>query len=219
MGAILLVGDIGGTNVRLALVQNGQLHERWQCEVRSFATLEQALSAYLADRAPKPLRRAAFAIAGPIVGDEAQLTNHPWKLSRKSLEQHLGTEVTLFNDFQAVARSIPFLIPPSSASAPDGGVEPLDCRVIGPTLTAAPRLNCAVIGPGTGLGVAGLIWTQSGWQDVPGEGGHTTLPAETEKETAIIGVLRHRWEHVSAERVLSGPGWSISTRHAASYMA
>jgi glucokinase len=206
MEADLLVGDIGGTNVRLALVRDGQLHERWQCEVRSFASFERALAAYLADHAQKPLRRAAFAIAAPVVGDEAQLTNHPWKLSRMSLEQYLGTGVTLLNDFQAVARSIPFLVPPSNASAPDRGLGQPDCRVIGPTLTAAPHLNCAVIGPGTGLGVAGLIWTQGGWQDVPGEGGHTTLPAETEKETAIIGVLRHRWEHVSAERALSGPG-------------
>lgn len=195
----LLIGDIGGTNARFAVADNGRYGRLSHVEVARFPSLHDALIAYL-DGLPAASRpnSGALAIAGPVFGDRVALTNHGWSFSIAELKRGLGfASLDVVNDFAATAMSVPYL--PQA-----------DVFGIGPDVpaTAGP---IAIIGPGTGLGVSTLVpnTTRSksnSWLLVPGEGGHVTLPATSQQEADIIGVLRARWGHVSAERALSGAG-------------
>src|SRR5690606_33991675 len=130
----------------------------------------------------------------PVTGNTVRLTNADWDIDGDAVAAAFGLAgVRLVNDFAAVARCLPLL--GAAEMAPIGGWEP------------EPRGACVAIGPGTGLGVAGLVPAgRRGWALVPGEGGHATLPAVTDGESAVLAVLRRRVDHVSAERVLSGIG-------------
>jgi glucokinase len=108
------------------------------------------------------------------------------------LQEELKLQLNVFNDFAAVANAIPVLKDDARAKI-GGGRDDAE----GPI---------AVIGPGTGLGVAGLVRTGNEWLEIPGEGGHATMPAVTREESKILDLLRLRWYHISAERVLSGDG-------------
>ena len=194
-GAYGLIADIGGTNVRFALTESaGAAHEIVVLKCRDFPNLETATETYLSGVSPlaRP-RRAAFAIACPVIGDHVAMTNHPWAFSIEAIRRRLRLDVlTVLNDFVAVALSTPRLA--------NG-----DCRQVGGDADS-PLAPIAVIGPGTGLGVGGLVPCGGGWMPVPSEGGHVTLAATTEREAEILRLLRARFTHVSAERVLSGPG-------------
>jgi glucokinase len=189
-----LIADIGGTNARFAIAQGGHYSELKHVPVREYASLHDAIRDYL-DQLPRDQRpaEAAIDVAGPITGDRITLTNLGWSFSISELKQRLGLRaLRVFNDFAATAMAVPYL--PSS-----------DCFLIGPARPDA-KGPIGIIGPGTGLGVGSLVPGKDGWVLVPGEGGHVTLPATTEEEDRIIAVLRTRWDHVSAERVLSGSG-------------
>ncbi len=194
MSGYLLVGDIGGTNSRFAMARGGALEHFESIETIAHASLEAALRAYLQGK-PAP-SAAALAVAAPQIGGVFRMTNSPWSFSKASLEAALGCPVELVNDFAAVARSIPFLSPGDIVGIPSS--VDLDARAKGRVV--------AVIGPGTGLGVAALIRDSDGWIELPGEGGHATMSPATAEEDRIITLLRERWEHVSAERVLCGAG-------------
>lgn len=190
-----LVGDIGGTNARFAVLDDEQhpTHARVLAS-EDYATLADAIAAYLSAEAfeRKP-SIAALAVAAPVVGDAVTFTNHPWSFSIKELQHRLGLErVLVVNDFVANAWAMPQLGPDSLIAI--GG---------GRRAEAAP---IAVIGPGTGLGMSALAPTRQGWHAFAGEGGHATLPAADERESTVIARMRRRFGHVSAERVLSGPG-------------
>lgn len=191
-----LIADIGGTNVRFALVRPGAPpSDVVAMRCADFAGPAAAARAYLAKVAPDAApRRAAFAVASPVVGDWVELTNSPWHFSVDAVRRDLGLErFDVVNDFTAVALSVRHLGPGDLVGI--GG---------GPAVAGAP---VAVLGPGTGLGVAGLVPTAAGaWVPLATEGGHATLPAATDREAAVLTVLRARFGHVSAERVLSGPG-------------
>ena len=122
------------------------------------------------------------------------MTNHPWRFSVTALKARLGVErLLVLNDFEALALALPAL-----------GAD--DSRAVGGG-TAAAGGNLAVLGAGTGLGMAGLVADgHGGWHPVVGEGGHATLAASTPREASVSAVLGERFGHVSAERVLSGPG-------------
>ena len=191
-----LVGDIGATNARFGLVtpEAELLHTRiYACE--DFPSLEAAAAAYLAEcgELPRP-REAALAIASPVTGDRVSMTNHPWSFSVEELRAKLGFErLEIINDFTAVALALPYL--GEAGRRQVGGGAP------------AERAPMAVLGPGSGLGVSGLLPTRDGgWQALAGEGGHASLAAESERESAVIAQMRRQFDHVSAERVLSGPG-------------
>ncbi|GMV58059.1 MAG: hypothetical protein AMXMBFR72_11710 [Betaproteobacteria bacterium] len=143
---------------------------------------------------PKPAR-AAFALAGAIGEGDVRLTNHPWVFSRDELRRAFGFErLLLLNDFEALALALPRL-------------EPNDCRVpFGPKPAPATDQPMAVVGPGTGLGVAGVVRHRKRWIPVPGEGGHATLCATTAFEADVLSVARAEFGHVSAEQLLSGSG-------------
>ncbi len=192
-GGLRLVGDIGGTSVRFALVADGKRAARLRVFASDdFATLADALEAYLAAEGVRP-HVAALSIASPVTGDSVALTNHPWSFSIAALKARLGLErLLVVNDFTANALAMPHLEPGERAQVGGGGA-----------VAAAP---IAVLGPGTGLGVSGLVPGDCGWVALAGEGGHRTMPAADERESAVLARMRRRFDHVSAERVLSGPG-------------
>ena len=194
MSGSWVIGDIGGTNARFAVAEGGKYGQLSHLEVASYASLHDALTAYLNGLAPaKRPDRAALAIAGPVFGDKVALTNHGWPFSISELKRSLGlTSLVVMNDFAATAMSVPHL-PKSNVFL----VGPEGVETRGPV---------GVIGPGTGLGVSALIPNGPKWVLMAGEGGHVTLPACTREEDDIILHLRARFGHVSAERVLSGAG-------------
>jgi glucokinase len=189
-----LVADIGGTNARFALAD---LETLAVAEVASlpgaaFPSLQEAARAYLATATTRPTV-GAFAVAGPVSEERMQLTNSSWVFSRAELEAALGMDrVVLVNDFEAQSQSLPHLGPADLHRL--GGGEP------------RPHGTKAVLGPGTGLGAGGLVWSPSGWVAVPSEGGHSSFAVHSAEEFAIFERLRGRSGHVSVERVVSGPG-------------
>ena len=191
-----LLGDVGGTNARWAWQpMAGAAIERVRvlsCD--GFAAIDACIAAYLRAEALPPPRAAAFGIATAITGDAVQMTNHPWRFSMTALQSALGVDrLVVLNDFEALARAVPSL-----------GAD--DLRAVGGGRAAAGA-NVAVIGPGTGLGVSGLVADgHGGWTTVVGEGGHVTLAAGNAREASMLAVMRERFGHVSAERALSGPG-------------
>ena len=201
-----LVADVGGTNARFGWVGDASLKvTRVQTlSVADHLGPAEAASAYLQGLAlgpgPSPAapRRSAWALATALDGDWVELTNGHWRFSRRALKQSLGLEdLRLLNDFEALALSLPHL-------------QPSQLRAHG----ALPRAQgmLAVIGPGTGLGVAGVVHTAQGWQALPGEGGHATLAATDDDEAAVLAEVRRHFHHVSAERLLSGIGLPVLHR-------
>jgi glucokinase len=190
-----LVGDIGATNARFGLVSpDGKvLHSRSHaCE--QYPTIDDALAEYLNDRGGLPMpRQAAIAIASAVTGDRIAMTNHPWSFSIAALKARFDFErLEVINDFTAQALALPRLGP--DERMPVGGG------------TAAPGAPLAVLGPGSGLGVSGLVACGAGWVPLTGEGGHATMSPAKDREGAVLDHMRRRFDHVSAERVLSGPG-------------
>jgi glucokinase len=189
-----LIADVGGTNARFAIAQGGAYQELTQIEVSRYASLQDALADYLKGLPPS-LRPAAamIAVAGPVFGDRITLTNSNWSFAISEMKRSLGMRVLrVVNDFAGTAMAMPYL--PAA-----------DCFPVGRRAKAADG-PIGVIGPGTGLGVGALVPDSGRWVLVPGEGGHVTLPTATRAEDEIAAYLRTRWDHVSAERALSGAG-------------
>ena len=192
---VRLLGDVGGTNARFATYgDDGRPRGVRVVPVDDYETLREAIEAYLAaEGIGKPLRAAAFAVASPVTGDAVKLTNHPWSFSILELQRDLQVErLHVINDFTANALAVSHLRP-EERQAIGGG-------------DAVPDTPVAVLGPGTGLGVSGLIPAKGSWTALAGEGGHATMPAGDDDEADVLARLRRRYGHVSAERVLSGPG-------------
>jgi glucokinase len=195
----LLVADIGGTNARFGWIAHGGAAlsgvETVLCA--DYLRPEDAALAYLmkfqAGAAPA---RAAIAIATAVSAGPIKVTNSHWVLHRSGFAQHIGAgHVEVFNDFEAIALVLPHLTAD-------------DYTLVG---TAIPNADFAmgVIGPGTGLGVAGVLPLRGrlgAWQTLCGEGGHVTLAAATAYQSEILRVARLAHTHVSAERLVSGIG-------------
>jgi glucokinase len=193
-----LIADVGATNARFAVISPaGGLQRPRVLACEDFPTIHGAIAAYLDDELPltdvRRLEAAALAIAGPVTGDQVTLTNHPWSFSVAELRGHLAIDrLHVLNDFAAVAAAMPHLDPDERTQV--GAGEPL------------PEAPIGVLGPGSGLGVGGLIPTVGGWLPLPGEGGHATMAPANRRESAVLDRMRARYAHVSAERLLSGPG-------------
>ncbi len=189
----ILLGDIGATNARFMELTDGRLGEMQSFEVAHFRTFEEVLAAFLDARSSGGgFTHALLAVAGPIEAGRCKLTNTSWLVDPLQLSTSFGFDFQIVNDFQAVAYSLPSLAP-------------ADLRTIGGGKAQDGAAKVA-LGPGSGLGVACLVETPSGPLVVPSEGGHSTLAGNTEREDAIVGVLRKRFGHASAERAISGPG-------------
>lgn len=189
-----LVGDIGATNARFALADaDGKLSHFASFLCSNHCNLDAAIAAYLTDvRAPAP-RRAVLAVATTPDGDQVRFTNNPWSFSIVHLAQRTGIgDLHVINDFHANALALPYL--QNEDVLQIGGGNPV---------TYAPM---AVLGPGSGLGVSACVWSGERYIALPGEGGHVTMAAGDSREAAVLDILRERFGHVSAERLLSGPG-------------
>ena len=192
----ILIADIGGTNARFATVEGGEIRGETYLKVADFPGPVEAARHYLEGRGTRPAR-AAFAVAGPVTGADAfELTNHPWKFSVSRTRQALDLAwFNLINDFHAVALGV-LDAAPGSIRQIGGG-------------TAVHNGNIGILGPGTGLGMASLVFDQhhGGYVAIPGEGAHATVPVNTVREFAVVEwLLRDKYSHVSVERVCSGKG-------------
>ena len=190
----VVLGDVGGTNARFAILQDGVLSGIEHLKVCEYRTFTDALNAFMAGRTNRDsIRHAIFGVAGIVAGDRCILTNNDWIVAADELRARWGfTSIRIVNDFEAIAWSLPHLT--SKDLRMIGGQEPR---------AAAPMV---VLGPGTGLGVAAYIHDDPGDFVLRSEGGHATLPSSSPREDAIIEKLRQQFGHVSAERALSGPG-------------
>ncbi len=191
-----LLGDIGGTNARWAWQPSAgsPLQDISVLPCNASASLQESASSYLAGRGPDRPRSAAMGIATAVTGDEVSMTNNAWSFSIAAFKQDLGLERCLvINDFTALAMSLPALHV-SDLLAIGGGVAVADSPI-------------ALIGPGTGLGVSGLMpGAHAPFSALSGEGGHATVAPTDDMESELLACLRRRFGHVSAERVLSGAG-------------
>jgi glucokinase len=193
-----LMGDVGGTNARFAVQEAAGAQPTQVVTYPSveYATIADALKAYLAQlTCARPLQ-AAIGIANPIVGDHVQMTNFHWSFSIEAVRQALGFDrLLLINDFTALALSLPML-------------QPQHLRRIGAGGATDPKAAVGLVGPGTGLGVSGLLHVHASARSVPlgGEGGHVSLAPANAREDRVVAVLRDKFGHASAERALSGMG-------------
>ncbi|KQN54995.1 MULTISPECIES: glucokinase [unclassified Erwinia] len=194
MTQFALVGDVGGTNARLALceIETGAISQAKTFSTSDYASLEAVIRTFL-DEQKLEIREACIAIACPITGDRVEMTNHDWSFSTREMQGNLGLhQLEIINDFTAVSMAVPML------SADDllqfGGGAPVKDKPV------------AIYGAGTGLGVAHLVHVDQRWVSLPGEGGHVDFAANSEEEDQILEVLRGELGHVSAERILSGGG-------------
>lgn len=195
-----LLGDFGGTTVRLALQRPGEAaRDIRRYEAADFPGAAAALTHYFNDiglpASARP-KAAAFAIAGPITGRQVRMTNLPWSISLDGLKRKFAFDRLLaMNDFVAVAESLPYL--KARERHKIGGGKPV------------AEMPLVALGPGTGLGVAALVpfaGRPGLWQAVATEGGHVTLSPVDEAEDSLLDDLRRRFGHVSTERAISGQG-------------
>lgn len=191
---LALLADIGGTHARFALTDGVSLLDEQQLQCADFLTIELAVDHYLGAIAKQhPIQQAALSIAAPLTGDQVNMTNHHWQFSISALRQRLCLRrLIVLNDFTALAMAIRYL--PQDQLKQLGGIS---------NNRTAP---IALLGAGTGLGVSGLVPSDTHWLPLQGEGGHVSLAPGNTREGAVIKILWQRFGHVSAERVLSGPG-------------
>ncbi|HEY0211478.1 glucokinase [Acerihabitans sp.] len=189
-----LVGDVGGTNARLALcdMDNGAISHIHTYSGKDYATLEAVIRHYLTAQKVEATE-ACIAIACPITDDWVEMTNSTWAFSIKAMKASLGlSRLEVINDFTAVSMAVPMLTAGDVVQFGGG--------------TAQAERPIAVYGAGTGLGVCHLLHLTERWVSLPGEGGHVDFAPASKEEADVLAVLRDEFGHVSAERVLSGPG-------------
>jgi glucokinase len=190
-----LIADIGGTNARFACVNdNGEVQDVDVLACNDYPSLTDAARAYLGKH-KRAADRAVLAVAAPILGDEIRMINHSWVMSQSKIKSDLGFKsLRVINDFTAIAHGVPRLAPADYYQLGSG--------------EAQKNMPIGIIGPGTGLGVAAVVFDERG-RPVPvtTEGGHVTMCANTQREWDIIAELkREKYHHVSAERLVSGKG-------------
>ena len=191
-----LLADIGGTNARFALeYAPGRVAGMQTLACDHYARFEDAARAYL-DSCGGGTRHAVIAIANPVDGDAIKMTNHHWAFSIRAAQRELAFDTLLVvNDFTALAMSLP-------------GLATTELRQIGGGV-AKPGGVIGLVGAGTGLGVSGLVPAGAGWVALESEGGHVAFSPSDRREVAVLEYLWQRYEHVSAERMVSGPGIAL----------
>lgn len=191
-----LLGDIGGTHARWAWQASpgAALEDIAVQPCDASESVQSSATRYLLQHRRASPRWAGVGVATSVVGDHVQFTNNHWQFSIAAFQRALGLERCLVvNDFTALAWSLPAL-------------GPTDVRAIGAG-TPVKEAPIALLGPGTGLGVSGLIPDGQGHHiPLAGEGGHVTLAAADDAQARLLAALRQIYPHVSAERVLSGAG-------------
>ena len=197
---VRLVGDVGGTNARFALVDTMSPHgfvEQRTLACADYESPEDAIHSYLAELGASAPSRICIAAAGPIVDGTVRFTNNAWTLREERLQRTFGAErARLINDFEAIAHALPWL----------GTQDVLALGGIAPTLPPSPGFRFAVIGPGTGLGAGALLDRQGSAHAIVSEAGHAGFAPESAEQDAVVRELRGCFGRISAERLISGPG-------------
>lgn len=210
-GSSLLIGDIGGTYARFALANSTSpgFSDVVKLKCADYSSADKAIRYYLESVAAPPPVAICLAAAGPIVDLRVRFTNNPWSIAADELAADFSTSsVRLLNDFEAIAYSIPFLS--------DG-----ECLAIGlpePAALDDDNFTIGIIGPGTGLGTVGLKKRGEQLIQIAGEGSHCGFAPESQVQLDILIALRERFDRVSAERLVSGPGleniyWALARIH------
>jgi glucokinase len=189
-----LLGDIGATNARFCLLSNGTLGPVSNFKVAHYASFSDVVADFLKlHRDQMPVSDALLAVAGPVEDGRCQLTNCPWIVDADELRGKFRlAKVRVVNDFAATACALPSL-----------AADDLYALGGGRAVAGTPM---AVLGPGTGLGVAGLVFGTRDPVVIAGEGGHASIAGACDREDAVMAHLRGRFGHVSAERMISGAG-------------
>ncbi len=192
---MILAGDIGGTKTVLAIyseksgVAGGAIHEI-RYESGKYDALETIVNEFLRETGAQP-NAACFGVAGPVKNHRAQITNLPWVIEVEKIKHSCKiAQVKLINDLKAVAVAVPHLQPGDISTLNEG--------------VPVPQGNRAVIAPGTGLGIAFLVWTGKRYRACASEGGHTAFSPRDPQEVELLKFLERRYNHVSFERVCSG---------------
>ncbi len=195
-----LLADIGGTNARFALeTAPGEIGQVQVYPCASYPGVAEVIKKYLKDTKIGRVNHAAIAIANPVDGDLVRMTNHDWSFSIEATRRALGFDTLLVvNDFTALAMALPGLTDGQREQV--GGGQRRQNSVIG------------LLGPGTGLGVSGLIPADDRWIALGSEGGHASFAPQDEREDIVLQYARKKWPHVSFERVCAGPGLELIYR-------
>ncbi|SEJ61205.1 bifunctional transcriptional regulator/glucokinase [Paraburkholderia diazotrophica] len=195
-----LLADIGGTNARFALETGpGEITQVLVYPCADYPGVAEVIKKYLKDSKIGRVNHAAIAIANPVDGDQVSMTNHDWTFSIEATRRQLGFDTLLVvNDFTALAMALPGLT--DSQRVQIGGGTRRQNSVIG------------LLGPGTGMGVSGLIPADDRWIALGSEGGHATFAPMDEREDLVLQYARKKWPHVSFERVAAGPGIEVIYR-------
>jgi len=190
---MLLAGDIGGTKTTIAIFEShaprDPVHERTFVS-QNYSCLKEILTEYLADHGVQ-INAACFGVAGPVSGGRCETINLPWQVDEEELAELVGSPRTrIINDLEAMAWSLDNLTE-----------QDLHCIDKGEKVAG----NRGVIAAGTGLGEAG-VWFGKWYHPFASEGGHADFSPQSYEEDALLSFLRNKYQHVSWERVLSGPG-------------
>ncbi|MCP4104053.1 MAG: glucokinase [Desulfobacteraceae bacterium] len=193
---MILAGDVGGTNTRLAVFSNdtGPKHPlvRETFPSNDYTGLEEIVKQFLSGQ-DFTITRACFGVAGPVKDGRATITNLPWIIEEKTLSLELGLEETkLLNDLEAIASSIPYLDADDIETINHGD--------------AVHNGTIALVAPGTGLGEAFLTWDGNRYRAHPSEGGHANFAPANQLETDLLEYMGRQYKHVSCERICSGIG-------------
>lgn len=194
MPHVIVAGDVGGTKTDLALFEPGgspraPVRER-RALSREHPSFDRLLLDFVRSEGINPTR-VVLGIAGPIVDNRCETTNLPWSIDGNALGLTLDAPVTLINDLEATGWGVSVL-------------GPSDLRTLQRGVPAAG--NRALIAAGTGLGEGILVPQGGAWRPIPSEGGHVDFAPSDPLEDEILVRLRSRFDHVSYERILSGPG-------------
>jgi len=188
----IIAGDVGGTKTLLQFVDRGGVVAEQRYESAAYPTFDALLAEFLPFCEP-PIAAACFAVAGPVLEQRAEITNVGWEIDARQLAADFGIDhVALINDFYAVALGVPLLTPTERLSLNPG--------------TRRPRDPIAILGAGTGLGQATLIWSAEHWNVIPSEGGHADFAPQDELQSRLFLSLLEKYGHVSWERLVSGMG-------------
>ncbi|WP_321419724.1 glucokinase [uncultured Desulfobacter sp.] len=192
---MMLAGDSGGTKTILAVyadranVPENPAHEA-HFKSADYQSFEVIVQEFLDQTGVKP-QAACFGVAGPVKDGHSKITNLPWNIDAGKIEQACGIpKVSLINDLKAIAVSVPHLNKASLFTLNPGEPD--------------ARGNRAVIAPGTGLGIAYLVWADTRYRAFASEGGHTAFSPRDTQEIKLLEFLTRRYGHVSFERVCSG---------------
>ena len=190
-----LVADIGGTNIRLGLVEPcGEMSALKVYTCADFSGLASVIKTFIeSENVSSKIINACLAIACPVDNDMICMTNLPWTFSQKALKEELGlNKLLLINDYTAIAHAVPLLNEHQKVQVGRGKV-----------IANKPISIC---GPGTGLGVANVICVDGQWVSLGGEGGHVDFAPTDYVEQQILDFLLTKYQHVSYEQLLSGLG-------------